>query len=112
MRPMAEVLERHGITTGNVEYWRVGHAGGDWPGSFRDLVDATDYLRVLAGAYPSMLRVQSSLAIPRAGTSLRGWRHNTGCRPTVPFPVRPAPDLRPGDSRRLSGPARDGLSRR
>lgn len=51
-RPMAQVLATHGIATWNVEYRRVGHSGGGWPGSFRDLADATDFLRSLADDHP------------------------------------------------------------
>ncbi len=33
-----------GVTTCNVEYRRVGDAGGAWPGTFQDVVRATDYI--------------------------------------------------------------------
>lgn len=52
MRPMATMFAGHGIASWNVEYRRVGHAGGGWPGTFRDLSDAADYVRELARSYP------------------------------------------------------------
>lgn len=52
MRPMAQVLANRGIASWNVEYRRVGHPGGGWPGSFRDLADGTDFVRTLAASYP------------------------------------------------------------
>ena len=51
-RPMAEALERNGIATWNVEYRRVGHAGGGWPGTYQDLGLAIDFLQVIAESYP------------------------------------------------------------
>src|SRR3954451_23364927 len=52
MRPMAAMLASHGIASWNVEYRRVGHEGGGWPGTYRDLSAATEYLRELAKSYP------------------------------------------------------------
>src|SRR4051794_2960692 len=51
MRPMAAMLASHGIASWNVEYRRVGHEGGGWPGTYRDLSAATEYLRELAKSY-------------------------------------------------------------
>jgi acetyl esterase/lipase len=48
MRAIARMLANHGIASWNVEYRRVGHVGGGWPGTFRDLSDATDFVRDLA----------------------------------------------------------------
>jgi acetyl esterase/lipase len=48
MRPMAAALAREGIATWNIEYRRLGNAGGGWPGSFRDVAQASDHLRKLA----------------------------------------------------------------
>lgn len=52
MRPIAEMLLEHGVASWNVEYRRVGHAGGGWPGTFRDLSDAVDHLRKLVDNHP------------------------------------------------------------
>jgi acetyl esterase/lipase len=56
MRPMAAALSKIGIATWNVEYRRVGNAGGGWPGTFQDLARATDSLRELAPKYRLDLR--------------------------------------------------------
>jgi acetyl esterase/lipase len=52
MRAIATMLANHGIASWNIEYRRVGHAGGGWPGTFRDLSDATDFVHELAAKYP------------------------------------------------------------
>ncbi len=51
-RPMARALLGDGIAAWNVEYSRVGHDHGGWPGTFLDLGHALDHLAVLAGAHP------------------------------------------------------------
>ena len=43
-KPLAEELTGHGIATWNIEYRRVGHNGGGWPGTFNDLGAALDFL--------------------------------------------------------------------
>lgn len=48
MRPLAAALTESGIATWNMEYRRLGHEGGGWPGSFRDVANAADFLRTLA----------------------------------------------------------------
>jgi hypothetical protein len=35
MRAIATMLANHGIASWNIEYRRVGHVGGGWPGTFR-----------------------------------------------------------------------------
>jgi acetyl esterase/lipase len=50
MRPAAAALTDAGFATWNVEYRRLGHAGGGWPGSFQDIGRAADFLRTIAGA--------------------------------------------------------------
>jgi hypothetical protein len=52
MRPFAEALTQAGIATWNIEYRRLGHDGGGWPGTFRDIAAATDFLRTLAREHP------------------------------------------------------------
>jgi acetyl esterase/lipase len=49
---LADALTREGVATWTLEYNRVGDPGGGWPGTFRDVADGTDYLRVLARDYP------------------------------------------------------------
>jgi acetyl esterase/lipase len=48
---MAEALERDGVATWNVEYRRLGQAGGGWPGTYVDVGRAVDHLRTLAPQY-------------------------------------------------------------
>lgn len=45
---MAEVLTARGLATWVIEYRRIGHAGGGWPGTLRDVASGLDHLRVLA----------------------------------------------------------------
>jgi acetyl esterase/lipase len=48
----AEALTKRGFATWNVEYRRVGDAGGGWPGTFQDIAAAEDKLADLAAKYP------------------------------------------------------------
>lgn len=48
MRPLAAALTDAGVATWNVEYRRLGHDGGGWPGTFRDVANGTDFLRTIA----------------------------------------------------------------
>ena len=41
-------LAQGGLAAWNVEYRRLGIAGGGWPGTWEDVASATDYLRELA----------------------------------------------------------------
>jgi acetyl esterase/lipase len=45
---LARALTDNGLATWSIEYRRVGHAGGGWPGTFLDVGAAADHLRVLA----------------------------------------------------------------
>lgn len=48
LAPMAEALKARGIATWNIEYRRLGQAGGGWPGSYQDVGAAVDKLRELS----------------------------------------------------------------
>lgn len=50
--PAAAALTEAGIATWNVEYRRLGHEGGGWPGTFQDVGAGIDYLRMLAAEFP------------------------------------------------------------
>lgn len=52
MAYMADDLRRHGAAVWSIEYRRLGDPGGGYPGSFRDVADAVDALRILAKDYP------------------------------------------------------------
>lgn len=45
-------LARRGYATWSLEYRRVGHEGGGWPGTFEDVTRGVDFLRTLAGSQP------------------------------------------------------------
>lgn len=45
---LAAALAEAGVATWSIEYRRVGDEGGGWPGTFRDVADAADFLRALA----------------------------------------------------------------
>lgn len=51
MRPVAAALTGAGIATWNIEYRRLGNAGGGWPGTFEDVGRAADFLRTLASQH-------------------------------------------------------------
>jgi acetyl esterase/lipase len=42
-------LARRGMALWNLEYRRIGHAGGGYPGTFLDVAAGVDHLRALAG---------------------------------------------------------------
>lgn len=48
----AAALTARGFATWNIEYRRVGDAGGGWPGTFLDVAAAADYVRQLAERMP------------------------------------------------------------
>jgi acetyl esterase/lipase len=48
LRPIAADLTANGFATWNIEYRRLGDAGGGWPGSFQDVAAAADHLRQIA----------------------------------------------------------------
>src|SRR5438105_3197516 len=49
--PLASALTNDGIATWNIEYRKVGDAGGGWPNMYRDVGAATDFVRTLASKY-------------------------------------------------------------
>jgi len=51
-RAQARALADEGFAVWNLEYRRIGNAGGAWPGTFRDVSNGLEYLRVLARTYP------------------------------------------------------------
>ncbi len=44
-------LTGRGVATWSIEYRRIGDEGGGWPGTFKDVGRAADYLRELAPTY-------------------------------------------------------------
>lgn len=51
MNHMAEALRRNGFAVWNIEYRRLGHDGGGYPGTFQDAANGADYLREIAGKF-------------------------------------------------------------
>lgn len=47
----AEDLRRHGMAVWNIEYRRIGHEGGGYPGTFADVALAVDHARNLAAPH-------------------------------------------------------------
>ena len=47
-RALANALAKNGIAVWNLEYRRVGDAGGGWPGTFLDVGNGADHVRTLA----------------------------------------------------------------
>lgn len=41
-------LRAHGVAVWNIEYRRIGHEGGGWPGTFTDTMAGIDFLREIA----------------------------------------------------------------
>ncbi|WEF31552.1 alpha/beta hydrolase [Pseudoduganella chitinolytica] len=48
---LCAALTRLGYATWNIEYRRVGEAGGGWPGTLQDVGAALDYLAVIAAEF-------------------------------------------------------------
>ena len=53
---VSEDLRADGIAVWNLEYRRIGHEGGGWPGTFQDVAAGADHVRELAKTYPLDLR--------------------------------------------------------
>lgn len=51
MTPMSNAFADAGIAAWNIEYRRIGDAGGGWPGTFLDNALATDHLRTLTSTH-------------------------------------------------------------
>ena len=69
---LADALRDLGIATWNVEYRGVDDVGGGWPGTFKDVSAATDYLKKIAPRYH--LDLQRVVAVGHsAGGHLALW---------------------------------------
>jgi len=65
-------LARAGVATWNVEYRRIGEAGGGWPGTLDDAVHGAEFIAVLAKRHPIDLR-RILVAGHSAGGQLALW---------------------------------------
>ena len=99
LSPMADALEADGIASWNVEYRRVGHPGGGWPGTYLDVGRALDHLRALAPEHALDLG-RVAVVGHSAGGNLAMWAAarsrlpaNSALYATNPLPVRGVVDL-------------------
>jgi len=121
MRALANAMEDVGYAVWNIEYRRVGHPGGGWPGTFLDVAAASDHLRTLAQKYP--LDMDQVVAVGHsAGGHLALWlaiRHKLTRESEIytsdPLPLKGVLALEPGTTlksihhNRLCGHVIDGL---
>lgn len=49
---VSDDLRQDGVAVWNLEYRRIGHEGGGWPGTFTDVAAGADHVRELAKTYP------------------------------------------------------------
>jgi acetyl esterase/lipase len=82
----ADALTQRGIATWNIEYRRVGDAGGGWPGTFQDVAAAVDKLADVAAQQPLDLS-RVVLVGHSAGAHLALW---AASRARLPEPWRAA----------------------
>jgi acetyl esterase/lipase len=69
---MAADLRDHGYAVWNLEYRRIGHPGGGYPGTFRDIAAGVDHLRTIASQHSLDLH-RVALAGHSAGGHLALW---------------------------------------
>lgn len=113
---LAQSLADRGVAVWNIEYRRLGDAGG-WPATLLDAAAATDLLRTLAGAHALDLR-RVVTAGHSAGGHLALWlaaRHNLPAHSPLfalhPLPVRAVlslagiPDLAAAAAQQVCGDA-------
>ncbi len=103
MNGLAGDLAKRGYAAWNIEYRRVGNAGGGWPGTLLDVALATDYLRVLAPTYA--LDLQHVIPIGHsAGGHLAFW---LAARPRIPLFTQNSPLIgsrQPNDNQATATP--------
>ena len=121
MRALANAMEDVGYAVWNIEYRRVGHPGGGWPGTILDVAAASDHLKTLAQKYP--LDMDQVVAVGHsAGGHLALWlaiRHKLTRESEIytsdPLPLKGVLALEPGTTlksihhNRLCGHVIDGL---
>jgi acetyl esterase/lipase len=77
---LADALRDAGVATWNLEYRRLDNPGGGWPGTFSDIADGVDHVRVVASRHP--LDLQHVVTIGHsAGAHLALW---AGARRRLP----------------------------
>lgn len=88
---LSRALRDEGYAVWNVEYRRLGHGGGGYPGTFQDAAAATEYVRTLARSHPLDLTRVVTVG-HSAGGHLASW---VAARPRLPAgsPLRGADPL-------------------
>lgn len=80
MNPAAEALKNAGFAVWNIEYRRLGHDGGGYPGTFSDVADGADHLRNISDHF--RLDLNRVVATGHsAGGHLATW---LSARPNIP----------------------------
>ena len=100
---LCAALAQAGVATWNIEYRRIGNAGGGWPGTFDDVLHAAEYIRVLRTKYS--LDLERVIAAGHsAGGHLALWlaaQRAVDMRGVVPLAA--VSDLRRAWTQQLSG---------
>lgn len=89
-RHWADWLRQRGFAVWNLEYRRIGDAGGRWPGTLADVADGIDHLQTLAESYPLDLR-QVRVMGHSAGGHLALWAATRARLPASSPLYRPQP---------------------
>jgi acetyl esterase/lipase len=110
---MAADLRDRGYAVWNLEYRRIGHPGGGYPGTFQDIATGLDHLRTIAPQYRLDLR-KVAVSGHSAGGHLALWAaardrlpSGSPLRASDPLPIRGAVSLAgiaDLDSYRQTGP--------
>lgn len=95
----ADALTKRGIATWNIEYRRIGDAGGGWPGTFQDVAAAVDKLPDIARAHPIDLK-RVIIVGHSSGAHLALW---AASRPKLDGPWR-GTTVRPAGVVAIDGP--------
>jgi acetyl esterase/lipase len=91
---LCAALASHGVATWNIEYRRLGNPGGGWPGTWRDVADAANYLTQIAPQYNLDLNRVGVMG-HSAGGELALWLAGLGrVPPASPIHIPPAIQLR------------------
>lgn len=78
-------LKASGVAVWNLEYRRIGHEGGGYPGTFQDVATGVNHVRVLARTYPVDL-ARVIIGGHSAGGHLALWSSTRGpLRGAAPF---------------------------
>jgi len=99
VNPMAAELRNQGFAIWNMEYRRIGHDGGGYPGTFLDIANGADHLRIVAEEYNldlSNVIVSGHSAGGHLATWLASRHHITDTSPLYspdPIPVSAAISL-------------------